>query len=248
MPHHPHPRLKVLAGASLVGALAVPFLTAAHANAAPCGSPGNLVCFPESDGSQSGGGGGTGGGGSGGGGGGIPTLGGDDQGLGVGGGPAAPPAAAPPATIDLAERARVEAPYPVPTAHTAPADKTYVRMRTALWVDGFQTVSTPPISAGDQLVQATATPRSVRWELGETTLDCNGPGRPNSTECGHTYNRSSASAPGGAYRITATITWSVSWTCQGGECDAPGGDLADMSMTSPPTPLVVGEIQTNTRS
>ncbi|MEW2352583.1 hypothetical protein [Spirillospora sp. NPDC029432] len=136
---------------------------------------------------------------------------------------------------------------PVPTVHTAPDGKTYVKVRTALWVDGFDTVQTPPVSAGDQLVQATATPKSVQWNLGETTLTCNGPGNASGTECSHTYNRSSTHATGGAYQITATITWNVTYTCVGAECDQEGGTLGDLSMTSVPTPLVVGEIQTNTR-
>ncbi|MFB4312774.1 hypothetical protein [Actinomadura sp. 21ATH] len=242
------PRLTPLAAASLTAALTAPFLTALPANAAPCGiGSGQPVCFPESDGSQTGGGGGGTGGSGGGGNAPIPGLNADDEGLGPGGDPEPAPEAPAPATIDLAESARASAPMPVPTVHTAPDGKTYVKVKTGLWVDGFETVQTPPVSAGDQIVQATAAPRSVSWNLGETTITCNGPGNENGTECSHTYNRSSASVPGGAYKITATITWGVTWTCEGSECDAPSGTLADLSSTSAPSPLVVSEIQTNTR-
>ncbi|MFI6517269.1 hypothetical protein ACIBF1_17065 [Spirillospora sp. NPDC050679] len=134
----------------------------------------------------------------------------------------------------------------MPTVHTAPSGKTYVRIRTALWVDGFTTVATEPITVGAQTVQATATPKAVVWRLGETTLTCNEAGSKGSTSCGYTYQRSSAKQPGGAYRITATIVWSVNWTCTGAECDAAGGALSDLEMTSVPTPLTVTEIQTKT--
>jgi hypothetical protein len=132
--------------------------------------------------------------------------------------------------------------------HTAPSARTYVRVRTALWVDGFETVQTEPIGLAGRTIQATATPQSVTWNLGETTITCNGAGRPNdASSCGHTYQRSSLRQPGRAYRITATVTYDVSWTCTGAACADAGGDLPPMTMTSVPTPLVVDEIQTNTR-
>ncbi|WP_433327901.1 hypothetical protein [Spirillospora sp. CA-294931] len=136
---------------------------------------------------------------------------------------------------------------PVPTVHTSPEKKTYVRVKTGLWVEGFTTVTTPTIRVGAQAVQATATPKSVTWSLGETNLTCTDAGSPTGTTCSHTYNRSSAGQPGGVYRITATITWTLTWTCEGTDCDDRTGTLSDMTMTSQPTPLTVGEIQTNTR-
>lgn len=225
-------------------------LTPTHAQADPCrGQEPNINCDI-----GGGGGGGTGGGGGGSGGGGTgdgptepPDLGGDDEG-GITVEPGDPPEQpAVPPTIDVAEQARSSAELPRPTAHTSPTGKTYVKLSTALWVDGFVTVSTPPITAGDQTVVATATPKSVIWNLGETTLTCSGPGGVGSTECSYTYKRSSASAPGGRYEITATIVWGVTWTCEGSDCDAASGTLDDLAMTSAPEAFVVSEIQTNNR-
>ncbi len=231
----------LLVVAPITAVLGIILLLAPPASADPCT---RLDC------GLGNGGGSTGGGGnedSGGGGGSnvIPELPGEEGG--GGGVNTGPPQAAPPATADLAEWARSTAKLPIPQVHTSPEGKTYVQVRTGLWVDGFNTVQTAPITVGAQTVQATATPQSVRWELGETTLTCNGAGSKDGTSCGYTYHRSSTKAPGGSYKITATIVWTVSWTCSGAECDQAGGGLAEMTQPSAPTPLVVGEIQTNTQ-
>jgi hypothetical protein len=82
-------------------------------------------------------------------------------------------------------------------------------------------------------VTATATPVSAAWSMGDgKTVTCNGPGTPYgggnpaaaSPTCGHTYERSSAGQPSGAYRVTVTITWDVTWTATGGA----GGVLAPL--------------------
>ena len=49
------------------------------------------------------------------------------------------------------------------------------------------------------------------------------PAAPSPT-CGYTYDRSSAGQPGGAYRVTVTITWDITWTGTGGA----GGALAPL--------------------
>ncbi|MGK5553316.1 hypothetical protein ACSNOI_17025, partial [Actinomadura kijaniata] len=232
----------------LAATLAAALLTAPPAYADPCsGGNGTLGCGAGSGGRVGGGGGGNGGGNTGGGSGETGTMPGTDPNVlpGVTGGQQQPAAA--PATVELAEMARTTAKLPVPIVHTSPDKKTYVRMRTGLWVDNFVPVETDPISAGDQTVQATATPKSVTWQLGETTLACNDGGSKDGKTCGYTYKRSSTGQPGGAYQITATITWEVTWTCQGAECDAPSGTLADLTMPSAATPLVVSEIQATTR-
>ena len=50
---------------------------------------------------------------------------------------------------------------------------------------------------------------------------CHGPGTPYkegrdpsepSPTCGYTYTESSAGGPGGAYTVTATITWKITWS------------------------------------
>ncbi|WP_331773235.1 hypothetical protein OG948_58570 (plasmid) [Embleya sp. NBC_00888] len=64
-----------------------------------------------------------------------------------------------------------------------------------------------------------------------STVDCVGPGTAYSArfdpasaspDCGHTYTRSSASQPGAAYAVSATITWSVAWAGAGQAGVVPG--------------------------
>lgn len=235
--------LTVLGEAALQGSPAL---------ADPCsGGSGGFGCGYR-DGGRSGGGSGGGGGGSGGSGGGsgeIPEFDGEGGGGGVPeardgeGGSEQEPLP----TIYWAEAARSRANLPVPVVRTAPNDKTYVGLRTGLWVENFRSVETPRIGDGDQQVWAVATPKHVIWDLGERTITCNSAGSPNSLECSHIYSRSSASKPGGIYKITATIVWGIEWYCVGSDCDANYGTLDDMSMPSAPHPFTVSEIQTNTR-
>jgi hypothetical protein len=156
------------------------------------------------------------------------------------------PAPAPPATADLVAMAQAAAEFPTPAVHTAPEGKTFVRLRTALWVDGFEDVQTPPITVGAQTIQLVAEPKSVTWNMGEKTFQCADAGTKDGKTCSYTYRKSSASRPGGKYTITATINWDVRWTCEGDDCDSDGGVLPPNPVSSPDTPLVVGEIQTNT--
>ncbi|TDB97196.1 hypothetical protein [Actinomadura sp. 7K534] len=236
------------------GFLVVPLFAFAPAvQAAPCQNTGaqkpRFGCNPTGTrpGSPGGGSGGTSGGSSG------PWMPPAPEGLTadeaqdivpVDGGP--PPAAAAPPSAALAEQAFTERGFPLVKVHTAPDGKTYVRVRTSLWVEGFDTLTTDPVSAGDQTVQATARPMSVEWNLGEKKIVCEDAGTKDGRTCNYTYQRSSTGQPGGSYKITATITWRLGWTCEGGGCDAPSGVLDNQAVTSQPTPLVVSEIQTNT--
>lgn len=217
------------------------------AAAAPCQNGGTCTI---SGGWHSGGGGGGAGGGTGGGGG---AGGGTGPGLGcptVGAqivcapGQAAPAAPAHVPTIDVAETARTQIPFPVPHVHTAPAGRTYVQLTTGLWVDpgDYATLVSPPATITGETVTATATPRSVTWNMGEGTVVCTGPGSRDGTGCGYTYTHSSADRPGGTYTISATITWALTWACQGA-CDANAGVLAPETRTTT-AQLAVGEIQT----
>lgn len=258
MPHQPPTRRRAAPGALLATALLAPMLAfpaqaAGHAAAGPadCGKSHNIDC------NASGITGGTSGGGTGGGGGGGgasgPVQPPDPVGLTADQGDDAvavpgvdPPPPAPPDTFLLVQQASDSAAFPIPTVHTAPTDKTYVRLRTNLWVEGFDVVETDPITVGAQTVQATAEPSSVTWDLGEKKLVCQDAGGRDEESCHYTYKRSSAGQPGGSHKITATVTWNVSWTCEGADCDDDGGDLGTATRTSQPTPLVVSEIQTNT--
>ena len=250
---------RTVAGAVAMTALLTPFLAASPAHAGGCDDPGQLSCGITVHEPGSPGGGGGSGGGSGGGDGG-PVVAPDPVGLNPNQGQGfvqvpgnqAPLQPAAPATADLLASAMDTAEFPVPKVYTAPKGKTFVRLKTALWVDGFKVVKTDPITVGAQTVLATATPVSVTWNLGKPagqdaiTLTCDNAGSENGKTCNYTYQRSSASQPGGAYEITATITWNVHWTCQGADCDSAGGDLPPHPVPSPETPLIVGEIQTTT--
>ncbi|WP_121436538.1 hypothetical protein [Actinomadura pelletieri] len=242
-PHTPSRRVSSVAlGAAI---LTASFLTAVPAQAAPCKA---LTCNWSDKGSGSGGNGGGGSGGNSG-----PVAPPPPEGLteneAQGFVPAdtgGPPPAAVPTTLDWVAAARSSAALPIPIVHTAPDGKTYVSVRTALWVEGFDVVRTRPIGGGGQMIQATAQPKSVTWNMGEGKKTCDSAGSRDGSTCNYTYKRASAGQPGGKYEITATITWNLTWSCDGPACNPRGGDLGTMTMTSQPTPLVVSEIQTNT--
>jgi len=152
-------------------------------------------------------------------------------------------------SIDLAFQARGLLQPPPPDIHWTPEPRTYVRLRTGLWIDqeGFGGLQTdPPVVAGGQTVIAIATPKRVEWNLVETTIQCQNAGSPDGTECGYTYQRSSAAQPGGKYQITATVVWGVRWTCEGNCHPGAGGPLDDISMTAT-AQLPVDEIQTESQ-
>lgn len=125
-----------------------------------------------------------------------------------------------------------------------------VNVETWLWVDGS---SWRPVaaqaSAGGVVVTATAAPRRVVWDMGNgDRVTCEGPGTPydasrpsaeQSTECSYTYRESSARAPSGAYTVTATVVWEITWTVTG----ATGGGSLGTAPRSQSVRLPVKEIQ-----
>lgn len=105
-----------------------------------------------------------------------------------------------------------------------------------LWLrPGSWAAKSVTLSADGVTVTATATPQRVLWSMGDgTTVTCAGPGTPFpehpsgdgttvSPTCGHTFHRTSAAEPGGAFHVTATIVWRVDWTGFG-----PGGTFPDI--------------------
>ena len=148
-----------------------------------------------------------------------------------GGGPALP---APGALAQLAVR-YLRLPDPVIRSSPAPGALQLTRLPVWLWVaaDVWQPQSKTAQVPGES-VTATATPVLAAWAMGDgKTVTCKGPGTPYaagdnpsaaSPTCGYTYDQSSAGQPGGAYRVTVTITWDITWAGAGGA----GGALAPL--------------------
>ena len=155
---------------------------------------------------------------------------------------------APPAPVVLAWRAVSRLNLPSPVIRVNPTGQQLVHLPTWLWLGAN---SWRARSASAQVpgvaVTATATPQQVVWSMGDgTTVTCTGPGtawrdgtapaKPSPT-CGHTYQQPSAGQPDQAFRVTATVTWSIGWT-GGGQA----GALPAMQTTAT-TALQVAESQ-----
>ena len=129
----------------------------------------------------------------------------------------------------------LQLPDPVIRSSPAPGALQLTRLPVWLWVAAnvWQPQSKTAQVPGEA-VTATATPVSAAWAMGDgTTVTCKGPGtayaagdNPSgaSPTCGYTYDQSSAGQPGGAYRLTVTITWDITWAGAGGA----GGALAPL--------------------
>lgn len=100
-------------------------------------------------------------------------------------------------------------------------------------------------SAGALTVTATARVTQIAWDMGDgTVVVCASPGEAYQASygaaappCGHTYTATSASQPGGHYTITATSTWTVTWTATSGQ----QGQLTATRQSQ--TTAVIGEAQ-----
>jgi hypothetical protein len=135
---------------------------------------------------------------------------------------------------ELAIEAARELPLPHPRPALSPAMglNQLVGLPTWLWLeDGTwqtlsATASVPGLSA-----TATATPTRAVWDMGDgETVTCEGPGtaydmtKPDnaqSTDCKHVYQYDSADEPGGAYDVTVSVDWTVTWGATNGQ----GGTL-----------------------
>jgi hypothetical protein len=140
----------------------------------------------------------------------------------------------PPAALARLAVRYLRLPHPVIRSSPAPGTLQLTRLPVWLWVaaNAWQPQSTTAQVPGES-VTATATPVLTAWSTGDgATVTCKGPGTPYgggnpaaaSPACGHTYDRSSAGQPGGAYRVTVTITWDITWNGTGGA----GGALAPL--------------------
>jgi len=128
---------------------------------------------------------------------------------------------------------------PLPDIHLNPGEEReqVVNVATWMWVDDWAPVSASA-TAGAVTVTVTASPSHVEWDMGDgAVVTCFGPGTPydenrpadqQSTDCSHTYTRSSASQPDARYRLEATSFWHVTWTSSDGQA----GDLGVVGRTS----------------
>lgn len=108
---------------------------------------------------------------------------------------------------------------------------TWLWLERGDWVPVSATASVPGVS-----VTAVARPESVVWSMGDGhSVVCKGPGTAfsrsakgaadagkSSPDCGYTYRSSSAGEPGDAYRVSARVRWSVSWSGAGQSGVFPG--------------------------
>ena len=133
-----------------------------------------------------------------------------------------------------------------------------VNLETWLWVDpsAFQPVSASA-AAGGVAVTTTAAPEQVTWDMGNgDRVTCAGPGTPydsskpaaeQQTTCSYTYRTSSAGQPGDAFRVTATVSWNVTWTATGVAAGQPAaGNLGVVTRSSTVTVRVAEAEATNT--
>lgn len=147
---------------------------------------------------------------------------------------ARPALPAPGVLAQLAER-YLRLPSPQIRSSPAPAALQLTQLPVWLWVApaAWQPQSKTASVPGES-VTATASPSSAAWSMGNgATVTCTGPGTPYtaaadpaaaSPTCGYTYLESSAGQPGGAYPVTVTITWAITWKGPGGT----GGTLAPL--------------------
>jgi hypothetical protein len=168
--------------------------------------------------------------------------------------PAATPAVNPYA---LAMQAENSLQLPSPTINFNPATNAVVNLPTWLWIDpALWHPYVVNATVGTVTATATATPESVSYNLGDgDALTCPGPGtayrtdQPSAeqqTSCSYAYPSTSSAQPSpdgnpndGAFRVTATVTWQVSWSAQG----APGGGGLPSLTTSSATNLRVEQVE-----
>ncbi|MGY1684920.1 ATP/GTP-binding protein [Geodermatophilus sp. SYSU D00867] len=99
------------------------------------------------------------------------------------------------------------------------------------------------VSAGGVTVTAVGEVSRIAWDMGDGTTVVCGAGTPytpgaagESPDCGHVYAQASTRhAPGGAWPITATSTWTITWSGGG----LSGTETLELSSSAE---LVVGEL------
>jgi hypothetical protein len=148
---------------------------------------------------------------------------------------ATPPPAVDPAVLARAAESRLTLPSVVirvnPAGDQLVQLPTWLSLDPASWRPQSATATVPGVS-----VTATATPVQAVWSMGNgDSVLCRGPGtqwRPGtdptaaSPDCGYTYRHSSAAAAGGAFTVSVTVSWNVTWAGAG-----QGGTVAGLTTT-----------------
>lgn len=154
----------------------------------------------------------------------------------------------------LAQRAIEQLEIAPPQLRMSVEGTAFVGVPLWLWIDGGAE-ATGPVSAtatvGAARVTATATLSSVEWLMGPpgALVRCPGPGTPwsgqegPSPDCSYVYaQRSLPERTGGrgAWTVTATAIWSVTWSGVSGGVPVEGTDTVALSSEAE---LPVGEVQ-----
>jgi hypothetical protein len=135
----------------------------------------------------------------------------------------APPVYSPEVLARLA-RARLNLPHVVVELNPAGDQLTnlpaWLSLDRSSWSAQSATASVPGVS-----VTATARPVQAVWSMGDGgRVVCAGPGTPwiggtdpaaASPDCGYVYRHSSASATGGVFTVSVTVSWQVTWAGAG---------------------------------
>ncbi|CAC36687.1 ATP/GTP-binding protein [Streptomyces sp. NRRL_B-16638] len=132
-----------------------------------------------------------------------------------------------------------------------PGGKGVVGMPVYMWTDkGAETYgpNTASASAGGLTVTATAKVKKIVWTMGDgNTVTCTTAGTPYkaaygkepSPDCGYRYTAPSSTSSTGKYHVTATSTWVVDWTVNGG--GGQGGQLTEIRNSA--VDITVAEVQ-----
>ena len=161
------------------------------------------------------------------------------------GGPPPPPP--PPSGAEVAQQALASFTLMTPGIGTT-SDGGVVRFPQWFWLTGGWAEQSATASLRG--VSATVVARPVRalWQPGDgSSFSCDNPGmvyrgpqdahlRPS---CSHEYTRSSALEPGQRYRVTARVSFHMTWT----STDGTSGDLGTITSPAGSTTAGVGEIQ-----
>lgn len=143
-----------------------------------------------------------------------------------------------PADLAIMKWARL--PIPVPRVRTAPPrqNAALVGLPEWFWVTNWRSLS-GRASAGEVWAEVNAVPQRLTIEPGDQrhVVRCPGPGTAydpaksavsQRTNCSYTYARSSATLPGGTYRVRVTVTWGGTWRGS----DGSGGALPPLTRST----------------